>query len=92
MKLSQKCGSSYLTSSDVDAPQIVALTEATRGAIDVATLKENHSHTLSPFFIWEAQDNHWEYDLVTSNLGAGTYTITIRIAGRKNYVTGFVLQ
>jgi hypothetical protein len=92
MKLSQKCGSAYLTSSDIDAPQIVALTEATRGAIDVATLKEDHSGTFSPFFIWEAADNHWEYDLVTSNLGAGRYTITIRIAGRKNYVTGFVLQ
>jgi hypothetical protein len=97
--LRQKCGSTNLTGTDVDAPEIVSLTEATRGAIDLSTLYEEHHHTHTVSFIWEDSDddlsdseNHWEYNLGTSNLGKGTFTLTIRIASRKLYVTGFVLQ
>ena len=96
MKLVLKCGSHELGAGSVDAPEIVALSEATRGAIDVTTLIENQTHTTTRFFQWDDDlshsDDKWEYDLVTTNLGTGTFTMTIRIAGRKDYVTGFVLH
>jgi hypothetical protein len=28
----------------------------------------------------------------TADLGVGTFTLTIRVAGRKDYVTGFELR
>jgi hypothetical protein len=96
MKLVLKCGTSELGDGMIDAPEIVALSEATRGAIDVSTLIENQTQMTTRFFVWRLDlattSNMWQYDLVTANLGTGTFTITIRIAGRKDYVTGFVLN
>jgi hypothetical protein len=94
LELVLKCGSVELTDADVDAPEIVAFSEATRGPIDLSTIYDEHHHTPTRFFIYEpdADERHWEIELWTGNLRPGTYTMTIRIAGRKDYVTGFVLQ
>lgn len=120
-RLRQKCGFRNLSTDEVDAPQIIALTEATRGPIDVSTLWEDRTNTQTTFFHYDQDfafdpdddkgdeeadpeyfpegeesfhndNSYWVYKLRTSSLGAGTFTMTIRIAGQKDYVTGFVLH
>ena len=114
LKLNVFCGGVKLTDAGVDAPELVALSEATRGPIPVSTLWRDDPSSGSantPFFEWDCESavssgcsdcgddvvggcsaGQWMYGLRTTNLGTGTFTITIRIAGRKNYVTGFVLR
>jgi len=55
---------------------------------------DNGTNPNDPFFRFNntLQGGQWNYNMRTSLLGTGTFTITIRIAGRKEYVTGFVLQ
>lgn len=100
LSLRLSCGSENLTDADVDPPEIVALSEAVRGPIDTSTLWDERQHAFSRFFTWNQislvedqalYDFSWEYELRTTSLGTGTFTITIRIAGRKDYVTSFVL-
>jgi hypothetical protein len=103
LRLRTHCGVWNLTNADVDAPEIIALTEDVRGSIDLTTLFDERQNAYSRFFTWNESESDlghdqqldadsWEYLLRTSNIGPGTYTITIRIAGRKDYVTGFVLH
>jgi len=35
---------------------------------------------------------NWNYNMRTALLGTGSFSLTIRIEGRKDYVTGFVLE
>src|SRR5262249_13827438 len=93
MKLRLLCGGQNLHGADVDAPQIVALVEAVRGPIDIAnTTINNDDNSSNPFFRFNDTTKQWMYNLKTTSLGTGTFTITIRIASRKDYVSGFVLR
>jgi hypothetical protein len=97
MKVAMSCGGANLTDSMIDPPEIVGLSEATLGPLDIHLLNLNSDNTNNPndpFFRFNntLQGGHWTYTMRTSLLGTGTFTLTIRIAGRKDYVTGFVLN
>jgi len=97
LKLRVLCGGTNLTDADLDAPEIVALSEATRGALDIRALNLNFDSTTNPndpFFRFTSTlaGAQWSYNMRTALIGTGSFTLTIRIAGRKNYVTGFVLE
>jgi stigma-specific protein Stig1 len=93
MKMRQLCGGVELKGADADAPQVVGLSEATRGPIDISTVVINDdTSTSDPLFRWNETTKRWIFNMRTSPLGTGVFTLTIRIAGRKDYVTGFVLD
>lgn len=97
LRLRLSCGGVNLTDGMVDAPEIVGLKEATLGALDIQVLNlnaDNGTNPNDPFFKFNnaLTGGQWAYNIRTALLGPGTYTLTIRIAGRKNYVTGFVLN
>jgi len=92
-KMRQLCGGVELKGTDVDPPQIVGLSEATRGPIDISALVINDDTGSSdPLFRWNDTSKRWIFNMDTSQIRSGTFTLTVKIAGRKNYVTGFVLQ
>jgi len=100
LRLRVLCGGTELRDTDIDAPQIVALTEEVRGPIDLSTLFDERQNTYTRLFTWddrnpvdrELDDETWAYELRTSDLGTGRFTITIQIGGRKDYVAGFELD
>jgi hypothetical protein len=97
LKLRVLCGSSNLGPSDIDAPEIIGLSEATRGELDIHALNLNSDDTNNPndpFFRFSngTGGGQWSYSMRTALIGTGTFTLKIRIAGRKEYVTGFVLH
>jgi hypothetical protein len=97
LKLRVSCGGLNLSDADVDPPEIVGLSEAVRGTLDIKSLNLNSDDTNNPndpFFRYNnaLTGGHWAYSMRTSLIGTGTFTLTIRIAGRKEYVTGFVLD
>jgi len=98
LKMRVLCGDASLSDSTVDPPEIVGLSEATRGALDIHALNLNQDDTNNPndpFFRFNNSlqgGGQWAYSMRTALIGTGTFTLTIRIAGRKDYVTGFVLQ
>jgi hypothetical protein len=97
LKLRMLCGDINLTDGVVDAPEIVGLSEATRGPLDIHALNLNSDNTNNPndpFFRFNnsLQGGQWAYSMRTALIGTGSFTLTIRIAGRKDYVTGFVLN
>jgi hypothetical protein len=96
LKLRVSCGSTNLGTSDVDAPEIIGLSEATRGELDIHAINLNSDNTNNPndpFFRFSSMSGgQWSYSMRTLLIGTGTFTLKIRIAGRKEYVTGFVLN
>ena len=93
LKARMFCGGVDLKGSDVDAPEIVGLSELTRGPLDISQLSLNDdTNSNDPFFRYNTSTKQWIYNMRTSQIGTGTFTLTIRIAGRKDYVTGFVLD
>ena len=97
LKLRVLCGVVNLTDATVDAPEIVGLSEATRGPLDIHALNLNSDNTNNPndpFFRFNnsLSGGQWAYSMRTALIGRGSFTLTIRVAGRKNYVTGFVLN
>jgi hypothetical protein len=93
LKVRQLCGGVNLRGGDVDAPQIVALSEAVRGPLDIANLNLNDdTNSNDPFFRWNDKTQQWIYNMRTSQIGTGVFMLTIRIAGRKDYVSGFELR
>ena len=96
LKLRMTCGGVNLSDALVDAPEIVGLSEATRGPLDVHALNLNDdgNNPNDPFFRFNNSltGGQWAYSMRTGLIGTGSFTLTIRIAGRKNYVTGFVLN
>jgi hypothetical protein len=93
LKLRLFCGGVELRGNDVDAPEIVGLSEASRGPLDITALNLNDdANSNDPYFRWNESTKQWIYNMRTSQIGTGTFTLSIRIAGRKDYVTGFVLQ
>jgi len=91
MRLSVFCGTLNLNAAQTDPPQIVRLTEATRGDIDITKINLNdEANPFDPFF--KAQTSGWAYQMRTKDLAKGTYTIYIRIANRKIYKAAFVLN
>ena len=91
LKLRVLCGTQSLGLGETDPPEIVGLREATRGDLDIPSLDLNDSaNPDDPLFKWDPQLPGWRFQMRTANLGEGTFTLTIRIAGRKNYTTGFV--
>jgi hypothetical protein len=97
LKLRVLCGDANLTDATVDPPEIVGLSEATRGALDIKALNLNSDDTNNPndpFFRFNNSltGGQWAYSMRTSLIGIGTFRLTIRIAGRKEYVAGFVLE
>ena len=98
MKLKVLCNGVNLDDSAVDAPEIVGLSEATRGELDIHLLNlnaDNGSNPNDPFFKFSnavLSGSQWNYNMRTALLGTGTFTVRIRIASRKVYAAGFVLQ
>jgi hypothetical protein len=93
LKLCLLCGGVDLRGADVDAAEIVGLSESTRGPLDIRALNLNDdTNSNDPFFRWNDQTQQWIYNMRTSEIGTGVFTLTIRVAGRKDYVTGFVLR
>jgi hypothetical protein len=93
LKMRLLCGGVELRGSDVDPPEIVGLSEATRGEIDIKTITLNDDFVSSdPFFRWNETTRRWIFNMRTTQLGTGVFTLKIKIAGRKDYVTGFELR
>jgi hypothetical protein len=94
LKVRLLCGGVELMGGQVDAPQIVGLSEATRGPLDIGSLNLNDDgpNPNDPFFRWSATSVRWIFNMRTSEIGTGRFTIKIRIAGRKDYVAGFELR
>jgi hypothetical protein len=94
LKLRVTCGGLPLNDQEMDPPQIIGLSEATRGPLDLASLDVNEDDVANPDdpFFRLSSEGQWVFNLRTSGLGTGTFQIRIRIAGRKEYVTGFVLE
>ncbi len=91
LKMKILCSGINLTGSMIDPPQIVGLSEATLGSLDISHINLNDdANTNDPFFRYNSSTN-WIYNMRTKELGAGIYTLTININGRR-FVTGFVLQ
>jgi hypothetical protein len=92
LKLRVLCGTVSLGAGETDPPEIVGLSEATRGALDIPSLDLNDSaNPDDPFFKWDAGGQQWRFQMRTANIGTGTFTLTIRIAGRKDYIAKFVV-
>lgn len=87
LKLRVGCGGVNVTASMINPPRIVGISEATRGPID---LPGSAGFSYVPNDLLSGP--HWQFNLDTEPLGTGTFTLTIEIGGRKNYVTGFVLR
>jgi hypothetical protein len=93
LKLQVLCGTVGLGVGETDFPEIVGISEATRGELDIPSLDLNDSaNPDDPFFKWDPGIQGWRFQMRTANIGIGTFTLTIRIAGRKDYVTGFVTR
>lgn len=94
LKLTMSCGGTLLTDADVVAPQIVGLTRDGE-SLDIGDLNlndDNGANPNDPFFRYNASNSQWIFNMRTALIGTGSFQLTIRIAGRKDYVTGFVLQ
>ena len=92
MKMRILCGTTALNSSKLDPPAIIALSEATLGAIDITKVNLNdNSNPFDPTFSYSASGQNWNYSLRTRDLAKGTYLITIRIDSR-DFWTGFILN
>jgi len=93
LELRHLCGGVDLTDADVDAPQIVGLVDSKLGPLDITALTLNDdTGDSNPFFRWDVDLGRWVYHMKTAQLGVGRFTLTIRIAGRKEYATGFILE
>ena len=91
LKMKILCGGINLTGSMIDPPQIVGLSEATLGSLDISHINLNDdANSNDPFFRYNSSTS-WIYNMRTKELSAGIYTLTIDINGRR-FVTGFVLQ
>lgn len=93
LELRQLCGGVDLDVEDVDAPQIIGLSEEKLGPLDISALILNDdTGTNDPFFHWDTELGRWVYHLRSAGLEIGRYTLKLRIASRKEYVTGFILE
>ncbi len=93
LKLYLKCGSYVLKSGDIVPTEIVGLTRVGSGPIDLSTIDiNNDAGTTDHYFRNNPNSKQWHFNLRTSDLQPGTYVMKIRIAERKEYVAGFVLN
>jgi len=87
----QVSGSTLLTAATTNPPQIAALVRngnpVNLDTIDPDSGQANDSGTL---FRYSGPD--WVFNLSTKGLTAGTYTLTIQVAGGPSYHAGFVLR
>ncbi len=91
LKLQLFSGSTLLTAATTNPPQIAALVRngnpVNLDTIDPDSGQANDSGTL---FRYSGPD--WVFNLSTKGLTAGTYTLTIQVAGGASYHAGFVLR
>jgi hypothetical protein len=94
LKLTFTCGGLNLDSTNALPPKIVALFNLTTNTpVDINKVNINDSpNAFDPSFRYDTSLGGWIYQMRTVNLTAGKYKITIQMAGRKNYVTGFELN
>ena len=93
LALRQLCGGVDLTGDDVDPPQITGLTDSKLGPLDITALTlNNDTGDSNPFFTWDDELGQWIYNIRTTQLGTGRFTLTIRIASRKEYAAAFILE
>jgi hypothetical protein len=93
LELIQLCGVVQLSDEDIDAPQITGLSESKLGPIDISSMIINDdTGTNSPFFHWDGELNRWVFHFRSVGLAVGRYTLSIRIASRKEYVASFILE
>jgi hypothetical protein len=63
------------------------------GDLDITALILNDdTGTNDPFFRWDGDLGRWIYHLRTAGLEEGRYTLRVRIASRKEYNAGFILE
>lgn len=93
MKMRVLCGGVELRGAEVDAPEIIGLSEETRGDLDILALGLNDdSDPDDLFFRFNETTKQWIFNMRTSDLGTGRFTIEILVAGRKSYFAGFELR
>lgn len=94
LKLTMSCGGLNLDASSALPPKIVALFNlSTNTPVDITKVNINDSpNLLDPSFRYDTSLGGWIYQMRTKDLTAGKYKITVLIAGRKSYVTGFELN
>jgi len=93
LKLDLYCGGSPLLVGDIAPPQIVGLEKVGFGPLDITTLKlNNDTKTSDPFFRIEPAGTPWHYNLSTTELGVGSYIVTIRLGDTRDFMAGFVLR
>jgi hypothetical protein len=89
----QLCGGVELRGDEIDPPEIVGLSEAELGELDILSLNLNDdSDPDDLFFRWNEPNKQWIFNMRTSELGTGVFTLKIRVAGRTEYVTGLELR
>ena len=91
LKLQLFCGGQALTDLDVPAPAIVDL-EKTGGVVDLETIDPDAGGANDNGFVFRYADPNWIYNLNTSGLGTGTFTITIEMPDELQYQARFVLR
>jgi hypothetical protein len=93
LKLRQLCGGVNLTGGDIVSPEIVGLARNGQPLdISLLNLNDESSNPNDPFFKFNTSTKQWSYSMRTSQIGVGTFVLKVRLAGRKDYVTGFVLN
>ncbi|MGH9788390.1 MAG: LamG-like jellyroll fold domain-containing protein, partial [Candidatus Acidiferrales bacterium] len=91
LKLELFCGSTELTDADVAAPVIAGLVRD-GDALDVETLDLDSGTANDSGLAFRYSDGNWVYNLSTSGLSAGTYTLTIEMPDGLRYSAAFVLR
>ncbi len=92
LKLYLTCNSIVRKNGDVAPPEIVGLVRVGTGPLDLGPLRlNNDTRSSDPFFRHDPASGQWHFNMNTDRLEPGTYQMTIRIAERKTYVTGFAI-
>ena len=96
LKLRHACGLATLTDDDIAPPSVAGLSGEGLGEIDVFSLDlDADSLGRAPGdveFRYNRDLKSWIFNMKTDDLEPGIYILEIRIADRKNYLTGFELR
>ena len=91
LKLETLCGGSPICEAGTVAPRIVSLVRSGE-ALDIDTLDLDAGNSNEGGVEFRAADGHWVFNLKTSSLPPGTYTITQQMVDNSRWVAGFVLK
>lgn len=91
MRLQTWCGALPLCGIGVVPPHIVGLLRSGE-ALDIDTLDLGVGNANDDGFDFMPVDGYWAFNLKTTSLAPGTYTIIIQMMDRSRWVGGFVLK